>query len=84
MYTRICKFEFPACVLASVRRADALPPASVRWLAAVGAAQKHFADDALGSHRGSATVMPITTLEAELVARSLRLGWAGEGARVCV
>ncbi len=33
--------------------------------------------DALGSHRGSATVMPITTLEARLVARDGERGLCG-------
>lgn len=44
----------------------------------------------MGSHRGSATVMPITTLEARLVARDVERGlcgfvwgswsaWGGEG-----
>lgn len=44
--------------------------------AAVGA-QKHFAEDAMGSHRESATVMPITTLEARLVARDVEGGLCG-------
>jgi len=33
--------------------------------------------DALGSHRGSAVVMPITTLEARLVARDVERGLCG-------
>lgn len=33
--------------------------------------------DAMGSHRGSATVMPITTLEARLVARDVERGLCG-------
>lgn len=38
---------------------------------------KHFGEDAMGSHRGSATVMPITTLEASLVARDVDRGLCG-------
>lgn len=33
--------------------------------------------DAMGSHRGSAMVMPITTLEARLVARDVERGLCG-------
>ncbi|CAB1414232.1 unnamed protein product [Pleuronectes platessa] len=43
--------------------------------AAVGA--QSTLQDAMGSHRGSATVMPITTLEARLVAGDVERGLCG-------
>lgn len=45
------------------------------YVAAVGT--QSTLQDAMGSHRGSATVMPITTLEARLVARDVERGLCG-------
>lgn len=45
------------------------------YVAAVGT--QRTLQDAMGSHRGSATIMAITTLEARLVARDVKRGLCG-------
>lgn len=64
------------CVCECVCKWGVYNNTSVYVCVAVFGAQSTL-QDAMGNHRGSATVMPITTLEARLVARDVERGLCG-------